>query len=97
MLIEIGFGYFSFYFLYFVYIYIYIFLAGIFFSCNIPEIANDMMASSSSPPHTVGGSDGGGGVGGSKYIQHQVTKFDTLPGVAIRYGVEVILFFLVFW
>ncbi|KAM3338916.1 putative protein isoform X1 [Capsicum galapagoense] len=50
-----------------------------------------MMASSSSPPHTVGGSDGGGGggVGGSNYIQHQVTKFDTLPGVAIRYGVEV--------
>ncbi|CAN4080872.1 unnamed protein product [Withania somnifera] len=43
------------------------------------------MTSSSSPPKSGGGSDGGG----SNYIQHQVTKFDTLPGVAIRYGVEV--------
>ncbi|KAJ8562843.1 hypothetical protein K7X08_031295 [Anisodus acutangulus] len=42
---------------------------------------------SSSPPPSGGGSDGGGG--GSNYIQHQVSKFDTLPGVAIRYGVEV--------
>ncbi|CAN4090292.1 unnamed protein product [Withania somnifera] len=43
------------------------------------------MMSSSSPWESSGGSDGGG----SNYIQHQVTKFDTLPGVAIRYGVEV--------
>ncbi|KAK6775997.1 hypothetical protein RDI58_026998 [Solanum bulbocastanum] len=41
------------------------------------------MMTSSPPPQ----SDDGGG--GSNYIQHQVTKFDTLPGVAIRYGVEV--------
>ncbi|KAK4373467.1 hypothetical protein RND71_008851 [Anisodus tanguticus] len=43
------------------------------------------MVTSSYPPHSGGGSDGGG----SNYIQHQVSKFDTLPGVAIRYGVEV--------
>lgn len=49
-----------------------------------PEFAYVMMTSSSSP-QSGGGSDGGG----SNYIQHQVTKFDTLPGVAIRYGVEV--------
>lgn len=42
----------------------------------------------SSPPPQTGGD--GEGRGGSNYIQHQVTKFDTLPGVAIRYGVEVI-------
>lgn len=28
----------------------------------------------------------GGGLG---YIEHTVTKFDTLAGVAIKYGVEV--------
>ncbi|XP_060185153.1 uncharacterized protein LOC132614663 [Lycium barbarum] len=45
------------------------------------------MMTSSSPPPTGGGSDGGGG--GGNHIEHQVSKFDTLPGVAIRYGVEV--------
>ena len=27
-----------------------------------------------------------------KYIEHQVSKFDTLAGIAIKYGVEVFLF-----
>nr|XP_009801252.1 PREDICTED: uncharacterized protein LOC104247017 [Nicotiana sylvestris] len=48
------------------------------------------MMRSSSPPHSGGGSGacsvGGGGL---NYIEHQVSKFDTLPGVAIKYGVEV--------
>lgn len=34
------------------------------------------------------GSVGGGG--GVNYIEHPVSKLDTLAGVAIRYGVEVI-------
>ena len=41
------------------------------------------------------GSGGGGGEGVNysyKYIEHQVSKFDTLAGVAIKYGVEVFLF-----
>lgn len=32
---------------------------------------------------------GGGGGNGLSYIEHQVSKFDTLAGVAIKYGVEV--------
>ncbi|RDX71183.1 LysM and putative peptidoglycan-binding domain-containing protein 2 [Mucuna pruriens] len=32
---------------------------------------------------------GGGGGNGVSYIQHQVSKLDTLAGVAIKYGVEV--------
>ncbi|CAA0806689.1 peptidoglycan-binding LysM domain-containing protein [Striga hermonthica] len=40
----------------------------------------------SSPPPTVGvGVDGG-----VNYILHTVTKFDTLAGIAIKYGVEVV-------
>ncbi|KAE9586122.1 hypothetical protein Lal_00010258 [Lupinus albus] len=31
----------------------------------------------------------GGGGNGLNYIEHQVSKFDTLAGVAIKYGVEV--------
>ena len=31
----------------------------------------------------------GEGVGGVSYIEHRVTKIDTLAGVAIKYGVEV--------
>lgn len=31
----------------------------------------------------------GVGVGGCNYIEHRVSKFDTLAGVAIKYGVEV--------
>ncbi|XP_019163901.1 PREDICTED: uncharacterized protein LOC109160156 [Ipomoea nil] len=33
--------------------------------------------------------DGSVGGGGGNYIEHHVSKFDTLAGVAIRYGVEV--------
>ncbi|KAM1186957.1 hypothetical protein ACFX13_016285 [Malus domestica] len=33
--------------------------------------------------------NGGGGGGGKNYIEHQVSKMDTLAGVAIKYGVEV--------
>lgn len=29
------------------------------------------------------------GNGGKNYIEHQVSKMDTLAGVAIKYGVEV--------
>lgn len=32
---------------------------------------------------------GGGSVGGVSYIEHRVSKMDTLAGVAIKYGVEV--------
>ncbi|KAJ0847519.1 putative LysM domain-containing protein [Helianthus annuus] len=44
-----------------------------------------------SPPHSrlmqpLCGGSGGGGLG---FIEHTVTKFDTLAGVAIKYGVEV--------
>lgn len=36
------------------------------------------------------GGDGCSSMGGGfSYIQHPVSKFDTLAGVAIRYGVEV--------
>lgn len=52
------------------------------------------MMRSSSPPHAGGGSGGCSvGGGGLNYIEHQVSKFDTLPGVAIKYGVEVIFLF----
>jgi hypothetical protein len=37
-------------------------------------------------------SSGGEGVN-CNYIEHQVSKFDTLAGVAIKYGVEVLLSF----
>jgi hypothetical protein len=36
------------------------------------------------------GRSGSGGGNGLNYIEHQVSKFDTLAGVAIKYGVEVI-------
>ncbi|KAG5100509.1 hypothetical protein JHK82_045561 [Glycine max] len=36
-----------------------------------------------------GGGSGGGGGNGVSYIEHQVSKLDTLAGVAIKYGVEV--------
>jgi hypothetical protein len=38
-----------------------------------------------------GRSDSGGG-NGVNYIEHQVSKLDTLAGVAIKYGVEVLFF-----
>ncbi|CAL9031804.1 unnamed protein product [Prunus brigantina] len=36
-----------------------------------------------------GNNGGGGGGGGKNFIEHQVSKMDTLAGVAIKYGVEV--------
>ncbi|XP_071689727.1 uncharacterized protein [Rutidosis leptorrhynchoides] len=47
-----------------------------------------------SPPHTKlfnneSSVSSGGGGGGLGYIEHTVTKYDTLAGVAIKYGVEV--------
>jgi len=36
-----------------------------------------------------GGSGGGVNGNGLSYIEHHVSKFDTLAGVAIKYGVEV--------
>lgn len=43
---------------------------------------------------------GGGGGNGVSYIEHQVSKLDTLAGVAIKYGVEVnyyLFFFSLFF
>ncbi|KAF3438343.1 hypothetical protein FNV43_RR21105 [Rhamnella rubrinervis] len=44
-------------------------------------------SSSSSSPSSVNGN--GVGIGGKNYIEHRVSKMDTLAGVAIKYGVEV--------
>jgi len=49
-----------------------------------------------SPSNGLQNGGGGGGGNGLSYIEHQVSKFDTLAGVAIKYGVEVmssVLFF----
>lgn len=52
-------------------------------------------SASSSPACSAFSGDGsvalGVGVGGCNYIEHRVSKFDTLAGVAIKYGVEVIV------
>lgn len=51
----------------------------------------DYSSSSSCSPLSGGTSVAVGvGVGGANYIEHHVSKFDTLAGVAIKYGVEVI-------
>lgn len=63
------------------------------------RITSSSVSSSSSTPlkHTSSpvavGIVGTGGVGGLSYIEHTVSKFDTLAGVAIKYGVEVFPFF----
>ncbi|KAB2633796.1 hypothetical protein D8674_030043 [Pyrus ussuriensis x Pyrus communis] len=44
---------------------------------------------SPSNPRSAENNGGGGGGGGKNYIEHQVSKMDTLAGVAIKYGVEV--------
>ncbi|MCL7038346.1 hypothetical protein MKW94_021082 [Papaver nudicaule] len=44
---------------------------------------------SSSSSSSSGGGGGCGGGGALNYIEHHVSKFDTLAGVAIKYGVEV--------
>ncbi|KAL9680995.1 hypothetical protein QQ045_012776 [Rhodiola kirilowii] len=46
-----------------------------------------MMTSPNSSSPVVGIGNGGGG--GFNYIEHHVSKMDTLAGVAIKYGVEV--------
>lgn len=51
----------------------------------------EMQHSSSST--CVGGSSVGNGLNGVGCIVHTVTKFDTLAGVAIKYGVEVVFNF----
>ena len=55
----------------------------------------EMSPSSNGRRRSSGSGGGGGGEGVNysyKYIEHQVSKFDTLAGVAIKYGVEVFLF-----
>ncbi|XP_027358190.1 uncharacterized protein LOC113867228 [Abrus precatorius] len=42
-----------------------------------------------SPSNGLQNGGGGGGGNGVSYIEHQVSKLDTLAGVAIKYGVEV--------
>lgn len=42
-------------------------------------------------PSNVSCLSNGGGCNGTNHIKHQVSKMDTLAGVAIKYGVEVIL------
>ncbi|KAE9588305.1 putative LysM domain-containing protein [Lupinus albus] len=42
-----------------------------------------------SPSNVLQSNGGGGGGNGLNYIEHQVSKLDTLAGVAIKYGVEV--------
>lgn len=56
-----------------------------------------------SPSNGFQNNGGGGGGNGLNYIEHQVSKLDTLAGVAIKYGVEVqpllliFIFFFVFF
>ncbi|KAF5177662.1 Peptidoglycan-binding lysm domain-containing protein [Thalictrum thalictroides] len=53
-----------------------------------PRLKDRIRSMSSSP--SLDSISGNGGVGGSgKFIEHIVTKMDTLAGVAIKYGVEV--------
>ncbi|PQQ07962.1 Peptidoglycan-binding lysin domain [Prunus yedoensis var. nudiflora] len=52
-----------------------------------PSLLQQSYSPSSSSPALVGG--GRGGEAGAGYIEHVVSKFDTLAGVAIKYGVEV--------
>ncbi|RZC71402.1 hypothetical protein C5167_034599 [Papaver somniferum] len=56
---------------------------------------NNLSMSSSSPPSSLllipstGGLNSNCGNGNANYIEHMVSKMDTLAGVAIKYGVEV--------
>ena len=55
--------------------------------------SSSFLMQSSCDTSSPGGGGGGGssvGDGGLGYIEHTVTRFDTLAGVAIKYGVEVI-------
>lgn len=40
---------------------------------------------------------GGGGGNGRNWIEHEVSRFDTLAGVAIKYGVEVQLLVYIYF
>lgn len=51
------------------------------------RLSPDRMWSKS--PGTPSPPPGGGVGGGVSYIEHRVSKMDTLAGVAIKYGVEV--------
>ncbi|XP_057478650.1 uncharacterized protein LOC130766011 [Actinidia eriantha] len=51
-------------------------------------VSSSLLACSSTPPLPPSCSPGGGG-GGLSYIEHRVSRMDTLAGVAIKYGVEV--------
>lgn len=63
---------------------------------NGGDYFNQVDRSIVSLPPSSGAAEGDGnvsvgvGVGGLNYIEHPVSKLDTLAGVAIRYGVEVI-------
>lgn len=41
------------------------------------------------PPSSSNGGAIAAGVDGDGYIEHRVSKLDTLAGVAIKYGVEM--------
>lgn len=60
------------------------------------RIASSSASSSTPLKHTSSpvavGIVGSGVAGGLSYIEHPVSKFDTLAGVAIKYGVEVFPF-----
>lgn len=50
-----------------------------------------------SPSNGSNSGGGGGAANGRNYIEHQVSKMDTLAGVAIKYGVEVSIFSPEIW
>lgn len=64
-------------------------------TARVFQISSSANSSASSSPACSPFCDGsvalGVGVGGCNYIEHRVSKFDTLAGVAIKYGVEVIV------
>ncbi|CAK9152125.1 unnamed protein product [Ilex paraguariensis] len=60
---------------------------------SVTSSSSKLFPISSSSPTLLpngGGAGGGGtvGAGGVSYIEHPVSKLDTLAGVAIKYGVE---------
>nr|GEX48603.1 hypothetical protein [Tanacetum cinerariifolium] len=58
-------------------------------SSSSPSPENSLLMQPLSGVGGGGGGDGGLNGVGLGYIEHVVTKFDTLAGVAIKYGVEV--------
>lgn len=60
-------------------------------SSSSPSPSNKLYSVSSAPlPISSCSYSYSGGMGGN-YIEHTVSRFDTLAGVAIKYGVEVII------